>query len=232
MKRLLLGVALSSLLFACPSPPVVPPPVVVDEEQSGGLLGSLSGYSGGAGTVRVFALAGGIPQTATALATGTIGADGVFSVFFPNSTVMTPLASEVTCASIGSGTATDDGCLVEGAGKVAGVAVGVYNSGNTLLGYLQLKTPAFVGNASRTVVHYFASAALKVQVKKTSSGAFPIIDNYYQSFRKGWNLGLITATTTASSSNFDHVIAGTYPRDVRWALVASATAVNAPLAQK
>jgi hypothetical protein len=224
MKTLLLGFALSSLLIACPSPTPV-----VDEEQGGGLLGVLSGYSGGAGTVRVFPMVGGNANTSQTLATGTIDAGGVFSVFLPNGTIMAPFISEITCASIGTGTAPDDGCTIEGSGRVAGVAVGVYGSGNTLLGYLQLKTPAFVGNASRTVVHYFASAALKVQVRKTSSGAFPIIDNYYQSFRKGWNLGLITATTTANSSNFDYVIAGTYPRDVRWALVASATTVGAPV---
>jgi hypothetical protein len=231
MKKILYGLALSSLLVACPAPPAPIAPIV-DEEQGGSLLGSLSGYSGGAGMVKVFPMVGSTPTTTQTLATGTIGADGVFSVFLPNSTVMTPFASEITCASIGDGSAADDGCLVDGAGRVAGVAVGVYGSTNTLLGYLQLKSPAFVGNASRTVVHYFATAALKVQVKKTSSGGFPIIDNYYQSYRKGWNLGLITATTTASSSNFDYVIAGTYPRDVRWTLVNSPTTVNAPVTQK
>jgi hypothetical protein len=227
MKKILFGLALSSLLVACPAAPAP----VVDDEQGGSLLGSLEAYSGGAGTVKVFPMVGSTPTTTQTLATGTIGADGVFSVFLPNGTVMAPHLGDVTCASIGSGTGSEDGCLVEGSGRIGGVAVGVYNSSNTLLGYLQLKTPAFVGNASRTVVHYFASAALKVQVKKTlNSGA--IIDNYYQSFRKGWNLGLITATTTASSVNFDFVIAGTYPRDVRWSLGAAPTAVSAPFAQR
>jgi hypothetical protein len=226
MKRILLGVALSSLLLACPAAPIP----VVDDEQSGSLLGVVTSYAGGAGTVRVFPMVGGVPNTSQTLAQGTIDSAGVFGVFLPNGTVMAPYLNDVTCASIGSGTAADDGCTIEGAGRVSGVAVAVYNVATppVLLGYLQLKTPNPVGSASRTVVHYFASNSLKVQVRKTASGG-ATIDNYYQSFRKGWNLGLITATTTAGTVNFDHVIAGTYPRDVRWVLVASPTMVGAPL---
>jgi hypothetical protein len=225
MKRLLLGLGLSSLLLACPAAPTP----VVDDEQSGSLLGVVTNYAGGVGTVRVFPMVGSTPNTAQTLAQGTIDSAGVFGVFLPNGTVMAPYLNDVTCASIGSGTATDDGCTIEGSGRVSGVAVAVYNAATppALLGYLQLKTPSPVGSASRTVVHYFANNNLKVQVRKTSSGG-AMIDNYYQAFRKGWNLGLITATTTTGTVNFDHVIAGTYPRDVRWVLVASPTAVGAP----
>jgi hypothetical protein len=228
MKKILFGLAFSSLLVACPAAPAP----VVDDEQGGSLLGSLSGYSGGAGAVKVFPMVGGTPTTTQTLATGTIGADGVFSVFLPNGTVMAPHLGEITCASIGTGSGSEDGCTIEGAGRIGGVAVGVFNSSNTLLGYLQLKTPISSGNASRTVVHYFASAELRIQVKKTLSSTPTSIDNHYQAFRKGWNLGLITATVTSSTINYDHVIAGTYPRDVRWSLGNAPTAVGAPLLSK
>lgn len=143
---------------------------------------------------------------------------------------MTPYVNAVTCASIGTGTAPEDGCVIEGAGKIAGVEVAVYSSATppVLLGYLQLKTPPPLPAITRTVVHYFADAPLKVQVKKTSSPPVSVVDNYIQSFRKGWNLGLITVSSVGSGFNYDHIITGTYPREVRWALVGSATAVGAP----
>jgi hypothetical protein len=226
VKKIVLGLTLSSLLMACPAAPAP----VVDDEQNGSLLGVVSGYSGGAGTVRVFPSGSGTSQP---LATGTIEANGTFSVFLPNGAAMAPHVNAVTCTSIGSGTAPEDGCVIEGAGKIAGVEVAVYNSATppVLLGYLQLKTPPPLPAVSRTVVHYFADATLKVQVKKTSSPPV-VVDNYIQSFRKGWNLGLITVSSLTGGFNYDHVIAGTYPREVRWTLVASPTAVGAPFLGK
>lgn len=213
--------------MACPATPAP----VTEEEQSGSLLGVVSGYSGGAGTVRVFASGSGTTQP---LATGTIEANGTFSVLLPNGTAMAPYVNAVTCASIGSGTAPEDGCVIEGTGKIAGVEVAVYNSATppVLLGYLQLKTPPPLPAVSRTVVHYFADAPLKIQAKKTSGSPVTTVDNYIQSFRKGWNLGLITVSSIGSGFNYDHIITGTYPREVRWALVASPTAVSAPHVEK
>jgi hypothetical protein len=225
VKKILLGVALSSLLMACPAAPAP-----TDNEQNLSLLGTVSGYSGGAGSVRVFVLQSG-NTLGSQVATGTIDASGVFSVVMPNSATLAPLlpATDLSADSICSGgSATGDGCtvLADGAAKFGSVAVGVYSSGNALLGYLKLKMPSASGNASRTVWHLFSTGQIAFQARKTTAVG---VESRYWQLKRGWNISVITSTTTPTGNNVDWVTSGIYPRDVQWILGNGVEPVGAAL---
>jgi hypothetical protein len=215
-KMLITALALSGFLTACPAP--VPVPVPVNDEQSMILLDRITSYSGGAGVVKVFSLGATNVVGTTVLATGTLDADGTFSVTFPNSASMNAQLRSFDSSTFCAGFSTCIANASEANPRVGNVVLAVYSpaSASTPLGYLQQKTPVGA-STSRTVWRWFATAPIQIQASKTSSGDFPVVDNWFLQFRRGWNTLIISTSTTSSQVNVDYTV-GPTPIGVQWEL--------------